>query len=122
MRPWIRAGDALWVRRNATERFRPGDLAVFRGEEGRALTVHRVTRWNRAGGARGVWTRGDARARGGWIPAGCLEGRVVRIDRGTRTFDLERLRMRWRATARAAWSELRALGRLLSCLVVGGRP
>ncbi|MBI4230880.1 MAG: hypothetical protein HY608_08600 [Planctomycetes bacterium] len=120
MRPWIRAGDALVMKRQAPETFRPGDLAVFVRETGNgegggagAMTVHRVTRGRRFRGESGVLTRGDARARGGWIAARRLEGKVVRIDRGDLSIDPERFGMRWRARGRAALSELRALARLL---------
>jgi signal peptidase I len=80
MRPAVRSGDALLVRRTTLEGLRRGDVAVFL-REGR-MFAHRVVRRDRR---RGVVTKGDVLpAADAPLAPGELLGRAVTVTRGSR--------------------------------------
>jgi signal peptidase I len=93
MRPLLRTGDEVVVQSSETHTLRPGDvLVVRRGEE---WITHRLV----AVDERGWHTHGD-NTRYADEPASAAEivGRVIAIERGTQTIDLQQ--PRWRAIDR----------------------
>jgi len=104
MAPFIRDGDTLTVRPTAAAALRPGDVILY-PTQGERLAAHRVT-GRRVDGNRVILVvRGDAATGPGEaVAAERVLGRVVRLQRGARTLDLDRgarrlLARLWVATA-----------------------
>jgi ribosomal protein S18 acetylase RimI-like enzyme len=114
MAPAIRGGDVLTVEPVGDAALRPGDVVLYRADEG-DLVAHRLVS-RRVEGEGLTWTaRGDAATGPGeTLRDEQVLGRVVRVHRGEYTLDLER---RTRHLAARLWVAMAPLGPW----VVGGR-
>lgn len=92
MRPWLRNGDEVMVRREAPSRMRIGDVLVC--ARAGTLIAHRVVRRSSRGGKLLLITKGDAfpdsdspvaeREVLGRVTQVVRRGRVIRLDRAPR--------------------------------------
>ncbi len=88
MRPWIRPGDVLFIRRTDPRRLSPGEVVLF-ARDGK-LVVHRVIRKSASDCHSLLLTKGDAVADlDEPVSGGELLGRVTCIFRGRRQINLE---------------------------------
>lgn len=92
MKPFLRGGEALTIRRVAASAVRVGDIVlVDRGGAGDPR-IHRVVSVGAKDGARQITTKGDGLVAGdGVTTARDLLGRVVSIERGPRARDTQNL-------------------------------
>jgi hypothetical protein len=110
MVPVIRDGDMLTIEPVEAAVLRPGDVALY-SAAGDHLFSHRVVGRRIEDGRLTLMTRGDAATGPGEpVRADQVLGRVVRVQRGGRTLDLER--GTWR-TAGRLWVATAPLGPLL---------
>ncbi|MCL5289123.1 MAG: signal peptidase I [Acidobacteria bacterium] len=88
MWPWLRSGDALFVRREDATHIHLGEVVLF-VREGR-LFAHRVIRKSSRDGRPVLITKGDALPRADApLAESELLGRVVRVRRAGREFALD---------------------------------
>ena len=89
MRPFLRGGETLTIRRAAVSSLRRGDLILFKNRQGLPV-VHRIVRKIRGhDGAILFETKGDALlTTDGPVDGGDILGRVCRIE-GTRSLDMD---------------------------------
>ncbi|MFQ5664056.1 MAG: signal peptidase I [Terriglobia bacterium] len=107
MRPWLRPGDILLVRREHPVRVRPGEIVLY--ARGGALFAHRVIRKGWQAGQPLLVTKGDAFPEADpAVSSEELLGRVARVLRGRREINLE------------SWRQL-SLGRFLAFLSASSR-
>jgi signal peptidase len=98
MVPFVRDGDLLTIAPADAAALEIGDVALCRTRRDRII-AHRVVGWTVQGGERMLETRGDARlASDRPVPADCVLGRVVHIQRAGRGYRLDR--GPWRLAAR----------------------
>jgi hypothetical protein len=122
MVPVIRDGDLLTFQPAEASALRVGDVALYRAA-GNCLFAHRVVGQRVEGNRLVLTTRGDSTlGPGEEVRAGQVLGRVVRAQRGGRSFALDR--GTWQAAGRL-WVATAPLGPLLlkgaGRLLQGGR-
>ena len=94
MVPFIHDGDLLTVQPSSGAVLRVGDVALYRAR-GDRLAAHRVIALRAQGGRALLTVRGDASAGPGEpLSPDQLLGRVVQVQRGDRTLDLDRRTLR----------------------------
>ena len=95
MRPFLRGGETLTIRRTPHSSLRRGDLVLFKNRQGLPV-VHRIVRMTmRDDGAVTFETKGDALlTTDGPVDGSDILGKVSRIE-ATRTFDMNAAA--WRA-------------------------
>ncbi len=88
MRPALRAGDDVLVSKVDWRRLRAGDIVLC--DTGRVLVAHRLLGIRRRGGEPELLTKGDANRREDVrYGLAAYRGRVMRVERGGRTIDLD---------------------------------
>ena len=116
MAPFIHDGDLLTIAPVDAASLEIGDVALYRTRRDRII-AHRVVGRTTQGGELVLETRGDARlASDRPVPADCILGRVVRIQRGERVYRLDR--GPWLRAARL-WIRVLPLRRVATRLVRG---
>lgn len=91
MRPWLQDGDIVWIEPAGPGDIRPGDVVLYRTDDGRPL-VHRVRRRAGRGENARFYIQGDSdSALGEWVRTAQVLGRVVRVERNGRRVPLLRL-------------------------------
>jgi GNAT superfamily N-acetyltransferase len=114
MAPFIRDGDLLTVTPCDPAALVVGNVALYRTRRDRVV-AHRVVRKSVQRGGWTLVTQGDARLHpDSPVPGDCLLGRITRIQRGDRVFQLDR--GPWRLAARL-WPRLLPLRRGAARLV-----
>ncbi len=97
MRPSIRGGEWIVVRRASADEIAVGDVVIY--QAGNAFVAHRVIRRRRQGGRVLFTVKGDAHlAAEGEIPAEAVVARVVALKKADRRIDLDH--PRWRLSNR----------------------
>lgn len=120
MLPLIRTGDRIDVRFDPVDVVRPGDLVLL--ERSGRLILHRVLRRVVREGSVIFWEKGDHQLTAAPMPAAAALGRVIRVRRGERVYDLESLRGRWVGRGLLWGARLEAALPALRRAVVGPRP
>ncbi len=94
MRPWLRSGDILLIRRENPVRVLRGEIVLF--ARGGVLFVHRVIRKSWQGGQPLLVTKGDAFPEEDPPLSSCeFLGRVARVIRASREINLETWPQLW---------------------------
>ena len=118
MIPFIRDGDLLTIAPVDAASLEIGDVALYRTRRDRII-AHRIVGRTTQDGEPVLVTQGDARlGTDRPVPADCVLGRVVRIQRGDRSYRLDR--GPWRLAARL-WIRVLPLRRAAARLVRGAK-
>lgn len=105
MEPTLREGDRVIVGPLGRDRLRTGDLFLYRGEN--RLVVHRFLGSRTfAGGQRLLCQRGDNLEGWGWVSQKAVLGRVLSIEHGERTFQMEAFPWTWLNPLIGGWGRL----------------
>lgn len=116
MAPFVRDGDLLTVAACEPAALRVGEIALLRTDRDRII-AHRVVGKSVEDGDWMLDTRGDARlASDGPAPGDRVLGRIVRVQRGGRTYRPDRGALR---VAALLWMRLLPMRRVLARLVFG---
>jgi signal peptidase I len=110
MRPFLKEGDRVVVqplRPSTGEKIKTGDIICF----GKPTTCHRVIRKYKKKGRWYVLEKGDRLTKGSVIPLEEISGKVVSVQKGTHSFNLDNKR----------WALVNRLIAIFSTLVhIGG--
>lgn len=85
MRPFLKEGDRVVVQPTAGEKIKTGDIVCF----GKPATCHRVIRKYKKKGRWLVLEKGDHQLKGSIVPLEGISGKVVSVQKGAHSFNLD---------------------------------